>query len=527
MALVALGLACGGSGGGGTGSGGEPPQVEVSSPDARCAALPGQFPAGFDFVPGLSSRVVVANFTPPALIPFDVSAEPPAVATPGQVPSFPADTDGDGCPEPGPFPCPATGALPDGVQAVDAGLALVTASGYEEVIFARPQDGTLRTVEVSTPAGFAAGQYFFLPAPGTSAFRTAVSTSGCIDVSGGALDSRGDALAPPAAAWCLPGTPSFRTTFTSGVAVASGRLFVSMSNLGDNTVPADAQYLPGAVLVYDVDLALPTPTASPNAATPVVRTLGFNPTHVTPHTTPSGRSLVLVTVSGAVGIRPDDPGTAAIEGGGVALTDASIEVIDAQTLQLVATVPLGRVGLSFDRLAVDPGGRVALTGTAVGRALYGIDLAPLDALPPAPATPVVLDGSGGPDARLFFAGAPFLLPPRPGGAPAASCNGFVVGVAWNDAGSQVFATEFCDGTLSRVSADLSGSPDLATLRSRFRFEGQVAVTAPVTASAVGEPRALGTVRVRPGAPGVAYSGPDVYVTVGQDGLLCGLRVEAP
>jgi hypothetical protein len=332
----------------------------------------------------------------------------------------------------------------------------------------------------------------------------------------------------PAAAWCIPGTPSFPTTFTSGAAIAAGHLFVSMSNLGDNTVPANAQYLPGALLVYDFDASSGMPVVVPNATTPVLTTTGFNPTHVTAYRTPSGRDLVLVTVSGAIGRRLDDPATSVLESGGIALTDASIDVVDANTLQLLATVPLGRVGLSFDRLAIDPSGRVALTGTALQRALYGIDLAPLDALPAAPPSPLVLDGSGGPDARLFYAGFPFTIPARPDGAPAGACDGYVVSADWNVAGSRVYATEFCDGTLASVSADLAGSPTLAELRSaRFHFQSLDAVFAPVSASSVGKARAPGSLRVRDGIPGLSYSGPDVFVLVGNpEGLLCGIRVES-
>lgn len=529
-------VACGGSGGGGTGSGGGAPIVQVTSSDSRCAPLPGQFPAGLDLVPGISGRAVVANFTPPALLPYDLNPVPPAVAATGAVPAIPPDSDGDGCEEPSfgpcaataPLPGPATSPQPDGVVALSGSLALVTASSYEEVIFLNPSDGRLVTGRVTTPASFAPGQYFFLPPPGITAPRTAISTSGCQPVAPGARDSRGDPVAVPPAAYCVPGTPSFRPTFTSGAAVSAGRLFVSMSNLNDNRVPSRAQYLPGGVLVYDFDLSGGVPAVSPDAAIPVVTTTGYNPTHVTSYRTPSGRDLVLATVSGAVGLRADDPATAEIESGGVALTPSSIDVIDAQLRRVVATVPLGTVALSFDRLAIDPTGRVALTGTAAGRALYGIDLAPLDSLPPAPPSPVVLDGSGGPDARLFDQGFPFLLPARPDGASASACGGYVVSAAWNAAGTRVYASDFCDGTIATVDADLSGNPSLAQLQSgRFRFRSLDAVAAPVGAASVGEPRALGTLRVRGGTPGVGYSGPDVFVTVGvPDGLLCGIRFES-
>ncbi len=517
--------ACGGSGGGGSGSSGGAPVVKVEASAPNCAPLPGPFPAGLELVPGVPGRAVAASFAPAALLPFDLGRTPPANAQAGTVPAFPPDSDGDGCPE----PCPATTPQPDGLLALDATLALVTASSYEEVIFVSPANGALVAGTVSTPPSFAPGQYVFLPPPGVSASRTAISTSGCQPVAPGALDSRGAPVVVPPAAFCLPATSSFRPTFTSGAAVIAGRLFVSMSNLNDNTDPANAQYLPGAVLVYEFDRSSGAPVVAPNATTPILTTTGYNPTHVTAYRTPSGRDLVLVTVSGAVGIRDDDPGTPVIESGGLALTPSSIDVIDARSLVLLATVPLGTVGLSFDRLAIDPTGRVALTGTAAGRALYGIDLAPLDALPASPPVPLVMDGSTGADARLFHAGFPFAFPARPGGPPAAQCNGYVVSLDWNAAGTRVFATEFCDGRLVSVSADLSGNPTLAELRAnRFGLAALIDVSAPVTASAVGQARAPGTVRVRTGRPGLDYAGPDVFVVLGSpDGQLCAVRVESP
>lgn len=502
--------------------------IEVTSADSRCAPLPGPFPPGLDLVPGISGRAVVANFSPPSLLPFDLGPVPPVISAAGSVPVIPPDSDADGCDEPGFPPCPSTTPQPDGVLAVSAGLALLSASAYEEVLFVDPASGRPVTGTVGTPASFAPRQYVYLPAPGTTAPRTAVSTSGCVPVEPGMTDSRGDALAAPPAAWCLPGLPSFRPTFTSGVAVSAGHLFVSMSNLGDNSVPASAQYLPGAVLVYDFDISSGVPVVSPNAVTPVVITSGFNPTHVTAYRTPLGRDLVLVSGSGAIGRRIDDPATPALEAGGIALTGAFVDVIDAATLRLLATVPLGAVGLAFDRLAIDPTGRVALAGSAVGRALYGIDLEPLDALPAAPGVPLVLDGSTGPDARIFYAGAPFTIPALPEGPPAETCNGFVVSADWNAAGTRLYATEYCDGTLVTLAADLSGAPSLDALRGgRFRFVSIDPVLAPVSASSVGRPRAPGSLRVRSGRPGVDYTGPDVFVLAGSpEGLLCGIRVES-
>jgi len=487
-----------------------------------CAPLPGAFPAGLAFIPGLPGRLLVANFAPGAALPFDGRTRPPVVASPGAVPGIPADSDGDGRDEGCAPPACATPLVPllDGVLGVRANLALVTASGYEEVLFVDPGSGGLVPLEVSTPAALDPGDFPFLPPPGSSAPRTALSTQACVPFSPGAVDSAGmPVLSSPR---CVAGR--INTRFTSGVALAAGHLFVSTSNVDKDPGGIATTYLPGSILVYDLDLNASPPRVHPHSPFFAIETLGFNPTHVTRVVTPGGRELVLVSVSGALGIVPDDPSTPELEGGGVARSEAAIEVIDPQSLQLVATVPLGLAGLSFDRLAVDPGGRVAFAGSAIGRHLLGIDLSALDALPPAPAPPLVLDGSdpaaGHADARIFDADRPLVLPRRPDGPSAGSCPGFTVGVAFDAAGSTLFATDFCDGTISVVAADLSAGPTPLP-RSRFQVLRATPVAAPLGAAGLGGSRAPGSLAVRPGLPQVDFDGPDLFFLLGDpEGQLC-------
>lgn len=539
LALAApLGAACVG---GGSGSGGGAPVVTVESPDERCAPLPGASPPGFSFVPpalgslAAPSHLVAGSFTPSSLIPFSLDTIPPAVATTGRVPAFPPDSDGDGADD-GLF-----AAQPGGVLALAPDLALVTASGYDEVLFVDPRTGALRQVEVSVPAGLPATRFERLPLPGASVLRTAISTYACIaDLPAGAVDSEGKLLAslfPPAPNTCARANAafSFRFSFTSGVAFAAGRLFVSMSNLGDDPGTLDTQFLPGAVLVYDFDPTASPPRIAPRVDDGVIFTTAFNPTEVTAFRTRGGRDFVLVTDTGPLGVIVDDPATTGeLEGGGIARGEGAIDVIDVLTLQLVATVPLGRAAPSFDALAIDPTRRVAFTGDAAGRNLYAIDLAPLDSLPPlAPGDrPYRLDGSdtrvGGVDARIFDAAHPLRLPARPGGAPAVTCPGFAVGAAFNASGGKLFATEFCDGTLTTIGVDLAGDPPVPVPRGdHFAVAGQTNLVASVGASGLGKPRALGSIAVRPGVPGFDYRGPDVFFLVGEpEGLLCALRIDS-
>jgi hypothetical protein len=511
-ALAQLGGSCGGGSGGG-----ERSLQTIRSPDARCAALGSPFPPGFAWIPGQSDLVWSADFAPPTLLPFDVESVPPEIPAALSPLQIPFDSDGDGFDET--FLAP----VPDDLEIPLPRLGLVTASSYEEVIFFDPALAELVSFEVSVPAGFADGDYPFLPDPGTTAPRTAVSSYGCVRPPPGARDSRNElvsAVVPPAG-WCEPGVPSYYATFTSGAALAGGHLFVSTSNLGDDQGSADTQYLPGSVLVYDVDLAASPPRIAPDEHTPFLFTSHFNPTHVTAYAA-GGREFALVTNSGAIGIAEDDPGTPEIEARGLALTDAAIDVIDARTLALVATIPLGRAGLYADRLAIDPTGRVAAAGSAVARELLAVDLQPLRGLPDAPAAPLVLDGSSGPDAVIFDTEAPFHIPARPDGAPAGSCPGFTAGVAWSHAGDRLFAGDYCDGTLGVVRVDLSGSPPVPVPAARFGFIELIALVEPLRADTLGRPRKLGSVETRPGAPGVDFSGPNLFFAVGEPGLLCGI-----
>lgn len=481
------------------------------------------FPPAFDFIPGSSGRVVALDFAPPTLVPIDVEPVPPEIADSPDVFELPPDSDGDGLEEGSLIP---TIPIPDGIFAVDGDLALITTSSYEAVLFFSPRTGTLREFRVSVPdPPFVQGDNILLPAPGTFQFQTGISTAACVRPEPGATDSRGDSMAVALArvGRCDPAVPSYSPNFTSGVAVAAGHLFVSMSNLNEDQGTLKTQYLPGSVLVYDLDLLVEPPRISPNPSVPVVLTSGFNPTHVTSIEV-GGREFVLVSVSGAVGLITDDPTTpGVIERGAIAQTGAAIDVIDAETLDLVGTIPLGLAGLATGPLAVDPSGRVAVVGSQVGRTLLAVDLAGLTALPAQAIDPVVLDG-----AVIFDAEHPFRIPPLAAGAPPDLCPGFTGGVAFNHAGDRLYATEFCDGSLASIRVDLTGSPTTAALANRFDLVDLQAVVSPIRVETLGEARAPGAIAVRPGVPGFDFRGPDLFVLVGEpEGALCGIRIESP
>jgi hypothetical protein len=511
-ALAAFALALGACEGGGDGGGG---LVVHREPIAfNCTPFPRSFPSGIAILSASSRRASLALPSPPSVWSFDLDAERPLLVA---VDNIGADSDGDGMDDEDAmrallgFPLsPVTGDL----DAPADDLALVSTSGYEQVVVYDAGTAESRSVFVETPASFPSGRYPLLPPPGETHLRTGISTLACI-FPPDPFDSEGNAIGGHAA--CDPAVPSYLTSFTAGKALAGGRLFVATSNLAGND-----RFRPGTVLVYEWIESGGSVRVRPDPTTPVLFTEGFNASGVRRAVTAGGRELVLVTSTGAIG-----QGT----GPGNILTESAIEVIDPSVPRIVAVIPLGFAGPSFDGLAVDAGGRIGWVGASSQRQLYAVDLRALDEpnLYAGAGPPVILDGLsvGFPDARIFTADTPFLLPDRDDGAPSVDCDGFTH-AAVNAAASEVFATDFCDGTFTRVRMDLSGDPPVPWPRARFQVAAQQTPFAPVRADTFGLLRAPGALRVRPGSPGVDYASPDVLVVVGQpEGQLCALRVESP
>jgi hypothetical protein len=258
----------------------------------------------------------------------------------------------------------------------------------------------------------------------------------------------------------------------------------------------------------------------PEVEIPVIFTSGFNPTAVTRHTTRSGRELVLVLNTGAIG---------ASAGAGNISTDASVDAIDAEGRRVVATIPLGPAG-AFNRIVIDPSGRVALMGASSERQLYAIDLEPLEeeSLYEADAPPI-LDGTSEAypwDARIFTADHPLMIPGLAEGGPDPRVCAGLTDVAINRAGNAAYAVDYCDGTLTVVRMNLGGQPEVPVPRERFSLGGQHPVLAPLVPESIDLLRAPGLVQVRPGVPGVDYTSPDVYFVAGlPEGEVCGVRVD--
>jgi len=433
------------------------------------------------------------------------------------------DSDGDGRPDrdrSDEFGFSCLDPDPGAVRPFGADRVLLTTSSYEQVLVLEPISGEFRMIALDPPVpgpGFDEADWPFWPAAGVVPFQTGFSTRACV-YDAAAVDSNGVALG--ANRFCDAGRDGFVTTFTADVAFSTDRFFVATSNL---LRASNAQFAPGTILVFDVDTSVTPARVGPHPTRAVLRTSGYNPTSLTPYTTPSGRDLILVGVTGAIAL-----GT----GPGLVRTESAIDVIDATTLDVIASIPLGLAGLGFDGVAIDPTGRLGLIGAAVGRSLYGIDLAALDdpSLGTGPQSlPIVLDGMtpGFPDARVFDADRPFALPKRSDGPLDSVCT-TQTAVAIQNQGRFAGAVDYCDGTVSRLTLALPASratpldPDTVLALDRL-----IDVVAPLVPSSTTQLRAPADIRIRPGTPGVDFDGPDVHFTAGlPTGALCGVRIDA-
>lgn len=502
----------------GSGSGGGGLEIRNEPIVPNCTPVAGTFPPGLAVLSEGKAQATVVQDKPPGLAVYGLNAERPTLLTNR---NFGVDSDWDGQDDKRAsailFPnqkglVPVPGEL----QVLGDDRSLISTSDYEQVLVYDPSDAQPILVILEVPAAVPFGRYPLLPEPGSAELRTGISTFACIAPDPAkAFDSTGGAVGSDRN--CAADDPSFLTSITAGKAVAAGRLFVATSNF---VLVGGSRYRPGTVLVYDWIEADGDITVRPAVETPVLFTTAFNPTGLTRHVTASGRELVLAVVTGAIG-----PARSGFD----ALTEAAVDVIDPSVPRIAATIPLGFAGAGLAAPAIDPSGQIAWMGSAVHRELYAVDLRALDdprLYEHADDPPVILDGltTGFPDARVFDADRPLVLPSRTDRPSSADCAGFTF-VTVNASGTEAFATDFCDGTLTRIRLDLTGAPPIPFARSRFQVAGQSAPFAPNTA--IDELHFPGVVATRPGRPGIDFTSPDVLVLVGlPSAQICALRVES-
>ena len=536
IALVGLPL-LGSKCGEGNGLSGSPPQ-RIARSEGECVPIPNKYPPGFAWLPGDAGHVVAVSDGLPGALFFDMNGDRPESLARGESETIPPDSDGDGFVDEDQRLCDSDTKSKFVVLGKPLGvseeLAFIAGSGYEQVMFVSAPNGELARFEVTNPPDTLSGSYHgedYPYLPETHGLRTAISTKACIYLTDGpGLASDGVEVQSDPCCDRLPNMPSFFTAFTAGLVLAAGHLYVATSNLDlDNSQLG--RFFPGTVLVYDFDPLADPPTLQPNVDTPVLFTTGFNPTGVSRYLTPRGRELVFITNTGA--LRP-------AVGRENILTQAYIDVIDAASQRIVATIPMGFAGLSFDGLAIDPAQRVGLIGSWNLPVLYAIDLRAFDDESLYQQSEIIrLDGSDPQfsDARIFDAEHPFEIPDRQDGPHPILCEGWTF-VAINEAGESAYVLEQCDGTLTQVnlldpelSCEAAGGSgvccDRVPLpRSCFSLGAIQNLTEPFNTVTPFD-HAPSQIGIRPGEPGIDYTGPDVFYAVDlPDGKLCPLYIDS-
>lgn len=274
------------------------------------------------------------------------------------------------------------------------------------------------------------------------------------------------------------------------------RLFVVCNDLN----PADfLRNLPGAVLRFDLaaDRRSFTAPATPAAAL----TTRFNPVAMERYRTPGGRDVLLVVSSGAGrqafqacnGFAPPPLG---VEG--------ALEAVDPATMQVEAVWRIGAKAQPKS-LAVVAGRREAYLGIgdfAAGRSeIYRVDLSRLDA---ALAAQGVVDDLS--TDVVNGVASPILIPFAD---PAAAPGGRLVsGLAASEDGARLFAINFNDATVNIFALGAApGAPGVfvaPVLVAQLRLNRG----ADLSQTFGPNPQVLA---VRPGRPGVDFTGPDLLL----------------
>jgi hypothetical protein len=372
-------------------------------------------------------------------------------------------------------------------------------SGDEEV---RRLDPLLATPAFETFRFLSTHPNFSRITPGTG---VSISTLACHDAAAGETDST---EMPIMDGGCDTGSPGFETNLTSAATIVGDHLFVTTQNLGPESGEGEPQYFPGTVLVYELNSAVSPVEIEPDPISPLVVLEGFNPTGVVPLSHPLllPEEYVLVLVSGAVA-------AVAVEGAptGVTLfesrTPASLQVINVGSLEVVATLPLTVAPIAG--LLLHPSGEVAVTGSLNSRTVYAFDLdelaAQVDAGIPTLTSSVLLPSTG-------FA-------PRTTSADDSYCPGLIAGLAINDSGDKLFATDFCDGIVGVIGLDAASDPPSFSGVVERIFAAERIDQEEATAV-----KGLSSVAVRP--DGHSDAGADVFVLINQpEGMMCGLDID--
>lgn len=261
-------------------------------------------------------------------------------------------------------------------------------------------------------------------------------------------------------------------SYPGNLSAVSDKLYITMSNYISPIRPAIAA--PGTIIVFDI---LGSDPYLAKRGDPII-TSDYNPTGVT--RLPSG--LIAITNSGVSDVWS-----------GVAhpITNSSIDILDPETDQIIGNISLGEAALSFQEMAVTSDGAYAYIGSASFGEVYATDFINRSALY-SHADPIRITGSS-------------------------EGSDYLSSVALGYDNWYLFAASFDNSSIYTV--DVTTSPP-AVLPSAFPEPFVLGFPKGVTAeNPTGTCTGVGAIAVRPGTPGIDFSGPDLFALTGSPGTL--------
>ncbi len=248
------------------------------------------------------------------------------------------------------------------------------------------------------------------------------------------------------------GGQALMLSYTADATVSAGKLILTASNLD-----ASFDYNPGAVVAYDFN-----PATNSLSGGAFVQTTDFNPTALTRISTSQGE-LVLVTNSGAFGS-----------------PDGSIDVLDPNSLSRLGTIDFPANANPTGSLVVSKDGKRAYVGSQSSAQVFVLDLDGIESA----------FGQSNADYSARFKGGYDL-----GGM---ATSHYVSSLALSHSERYLYAVDFNESALYVI--------DLQEGSSAAKVEGFV--RGGLRASYEG---LASQVVVRPGEPGVDFSGPSIFV----------------
>ncbi|HCU23914.1 MAG TPA: hypothetical protein DF383_02765 [Deltaproteobacteria bacterium] len=255
-----------------------------------------------------------------------------------------------------------------------------------------------------------------------------------------------------------PGT--FSPSFAADLAVLGGKVFVTMSNSCFDP-DFSSFYVQGLVRIFDLHEAEPFLTP---AAKPYLALSGFNATGLT-----VANGKLIATSSGD---------TELVGNASLPETPSFLDEIDPQTLQITRSLNLGKVAANFRAMAVTEDGAEGFLGSSAFSEVYEINLRNFSVQRGIdnPISVSALEQDYISDQTIPFGGKLLFVS------------------SFNQ--SQVFAIDLADPNLPVLEQSLN-----------FAFSENPGVTG------------AGPMAVRPGEPGVDFSGPDLFVLTNAPGTI--------